>query len=117
MATVRTFSSTMSDRALGKLTIVHNGQSDEFDPADGNSTVTITGTVFFATYGTTTFSQVQTACSNGCYIIAMLGVPRGVLYGTLKQASSSGFHFNYVDGSGNNHGWKLEDNDTWSMDE
>lgn len=116
MATVRTFSSTMGDRALGKLTIVHNDQSDKFDPADGNSTVTITGTVFFATYGITTFDQVKTARSNGCYIIAKRGLSRGVLYGMLKQASSSEYYFNYVDGYGNNVAWKLDDNDTWSTD-
>ena len=116
MATVRTFSSTMGNRALGKLTIVHNGQSDEFDPADGNSTVTITGTVFFATYGTTTFDQVKTARSNGCHIIARREVRGGDLYGMLKQASSSEFYFNYVDDSGNNAGWKLDNKDIWSTD-
>lgn len=114
MATVQTFSSTMGNRALGKLTIVHNSQSDTFDPADGNSTVTITGTVFEAVYGTTTYAEVYAAFQAGQSVFTKDSL--GHVAMNLVRVQNNECRFVGMDEMGHAIEATLDSDDNWSID-
>lgn len=114
MATVQTFSSTMGDRVLGKLTIVHNSQSDTFDPADGNSTVTITGTVFEAVYGTTTYAEVYAAFQAGQSVFTKDSL--GHVAMNLVRVQNNECIFVGVDEMGHAIEATLDSSNNWSID-